>query len=93
MTPESIKALRAALCGQYTLPISDEATVHCRPLPGRALAAATVVDGVLHVVIDLDKGAASKHGRVMLEEWGSALLGGEVPQDMAKDPCSLSLVS
>jgi len=43
--------------------------VRCRPLEGRAVCAAMTVDGVLWVVIDLDKPEALEQTRDMLEEW------------------------
>src|SRR3954470_17049149 len=40
-----------------------------RPLGGRAVCAALTVDGVLWVVIDLNKSNALGQAREMLEEW------------------------
>jgi hypothetical protein len=40
-----------------------------RPLGGRAVCAALTVDGVLWVVIDLNKSNAMGQAREMLEEW------------------------
>ncbi len=42
--------------------------VRCRPLEGRAVCAALTVDGVLWVVIDLDKPKALEQAREMLEQ-------------------------
>jgi len=43
--------------------------VRCRPLGGRAVCAAVTVDGVLWVVIDLDKPHALEQAGEMVEEW------------------------
>lgn len=96
MSPEATEALRAALCGRYTLSIGNEAEIICGPLPGRALTAATVVDDVLYVCVDLDKGAAPRHAKAMLEEWGKALFCADVPQkpqEVGQKPCPLSLAA
>jgi hypothetical protein len=45
-----------------------------RPLDGRAVCAAMTVDGVLWVVIDLDKPNALAQAREMLEEWRTSHL-------------------
>lgn len=37
-------------------------------LPGRAICAATVVDGLLWLVVDLDKPSANRHARAMILE-------------------------
>lgn len=93
MSPEAIKALQAALSGYYVLPIGEEAKIICAPLPGRALAAATTIDGVLYVCVDLDKGAAAKHGQVMIDEWRDALMGTCVAPEAVRQPCPLSVVA
>jgi hypothetical protein len=48
--------------------------IRCRPLDGRAVCAAMTVDGVLWVVIDLDKRNAVGQAREMLQEWRTSYL-------------------
>jgi len=95
ISQEGLQALNIALCGSYTLPILDghEAKVICAPLPGRAIAAAARVDGLLVVCLDLDKPAAPRHARIMLDEWRREFLGDvEIPA-LRQEPCPLSLVA
>jgi hypothetical protein len=74
--------LIAALSGPSTLPAgSSDLTlcegfleVRCRPLDARAVCAAMTVDGVLWVVIDLDKPNALGQAAEMLEEWRTSYL-------------------
>jgi hypothetical protein len=73
----SLAELLAALphCPDPTAGLSDLTLieglieVRYRPLEGRAVCAAMTVDGVLWVVIDLNKPNALQQAREMLEEW------------------------
>jgi hypothetical protein len=42
-------------------------------LPGRAICTATIVDGVLWLVLDLDKPSAPRHAVVMIREAAARL--------------------
>lgn len=95
ISEEGLRALNDALCGTYTLPIGTdgEAKVLCRSLPGRAIAAAARVDGVLVVCLDLDKPSASRHARAMLAEWRRQFLGDVSVPEPRREPCPLSLAA
>jgi hypothetical protein len=95
ISQEGLAALNVALCGSYTVSILDghEAKVICAPLPGRAIAAAARIGGVLVVCLDLDKPAAPRHARVMLEEWRCQLLGDVVIPEPRREPCPLSVAA
>jgi len=51
-----------------------------RPLDGRAVCAALIVDGVLWVVIDLTKFNALGQAREMLEEWRESCSSRQEPR-------------
>jgi hypothetical protein len=51
-----------------------------RPLGGRAVCAALIVDGVLWVVIDLNKFNALGQAREMLEEWRQSCSSRQEPR-------------
>lgn len=55
-------------------------------LPGRAICAATVVDGVLWLVLDLDKASAPRHALSMIVE-AHAVAQTETPQGAAIRDC------
>lgn len=59
--------------------------VVCDTLPGRAICAAAVVDGVMLLVLDLDKPSAHRHAVAMLREWGAGRLADQ-PRQIT--PCS-----
>lgn len=89
LNSDALDALARALCGTYTLPLCEGgAQVVCAALPGRALVTATRRDGVLWVVLDLDKPAAPRHARAMLREWRDLYLAGfDAVDEPFADPC------
>ncbi len=65
----ALDELSAALSGSYSMTLCDgKVRLLCRPLPGRAVCVAKQVDGVLYVVIDLEKPHALREARAMLEQ-------------------------
>jgi hypothetical protein len=71
----ALSALHHPTAGSSDLTLAEGfIEVRCRPLEGRAVCAAMTVDGVLWVVIDLNKPNALEQARQMLEEWRACYL-------------------
>lgn len=59
-------------------------------LPGRALCAATVLDGLLWVAVDLDKASAPRHALAMIREVAHMITPAEEPPVARRAPLSLA---
>lgn len=70
VTGECLHTLQMALSGSYRLALCGGLIqVMCRPLPGRAIAAAFNYCDTLWVVLDLDKPSAALHARQLVCRW------------------------
>jgi hypothetical protein len=65
---------------------TDAVRVVYDSLPGRAICAATVADGLLWLVVDLDKPSAHRHAQAMMAEAG-ATARTETPEGAAIRAC------
>ena len=63
--------------------------LRCRPLDGRAVCAAMIVDGVLWIFIDPDKPNALGQARDMLDEWRASYLHTALPTIGSRAPAAL----
>lgn len=69
--------------------------VVCDTLPGKAICAATISDGVLWLVLDLDKPSAPRHALAMIREAKDALCADEQllippPRPVSRAPLALA---
>lgn len=59
-------------------------------LPGRTICAATVLDGVLWLAVDLDKPSAPRHALAMIREVAHLMDPDDDPAVTARAPLSLA---
>lgn len=71
MTQEDIERTLVALCGRYTLNVSESVRIIGASLPGNAVCAILppLGDGVMRLVYDEHKPHALAHSSAMLQEW------------------------
>ena len=65
---DALSALRRALYGSYRLDIAERVHLVSRALPDGCVAAASVVDEELWLLVDLEKPYAMRHLRALLHE-------------------------